>query len=312
MNQCNYSVVIPVYNTTFVLVKLVEKIQEAFDDLGEKSFEIILVNDCSPNPDTRKFLSEACAKNKKVKVVHLGRNFGQQPATLCGIKEAIGQHIITMDDDLQHDPSDIAELIKLQSHDIVIGKLLEKKHGLIKRLFSKIKNHFDHIILNKPKHIKMSSYRLINRYVADNMMSIKSPNPFIPALLFMVSRDVVNVPIKHHERAEGESGYTFKKMLALFSNLLINNSSFLLSWLGRVGLVTSFGSIFFAVYLISIKFFVGVNVQGWTSLMVVLLFIGGLLLFAVGLIGEYLIRVIQNTEQNPTFIVRNIEVSDEQ
>ncbi|MFT4809245.1 MAG: glycosyltransferase involved in cell wall biosynthesis [Paraglaciecola sp.] len=311
MANLNYSVVIPVYNTTRVLLDLVDKIQQAFDDLNEPAFEIIFVNDCSPNPLTRKCLTSACQKNSHVKVIHFGRNYGQQPATLCGIEKSVGKYIITMDDDLQHDPSDIALLIAQKEHDIVIAELLEKKHGFIKRQFSKIKNHFDHIILGKPKHIKMSSFRLINRYMANNMGVMKSPNPFIPALLFLISTDVVNVPIKHYSRAEGVTGYNMKKMLSLFSNLLINNSSFLLNWLGKIGVFSAFGSIFYASYLVLRKFIIGVDAEGWTSLMVVVLFIGGLLLFSVGLIGEYLIRVIQSSEQKPAYIIRDVEVSND-
>jgi glycosyltransferase involved in cell wall biosynthesis len=311
LENLNYSVVVPVYNTTNVLLDLVDKIQQAFDDLNEPAFEIIFVNDCSPNPLTKKCLTAACQKNTHVKVIHFGRNYGQQPATLCGIEKSVGKYIITMDDDLQHDPADIALLIAEKDHDIVIAELLEKKHGFIKRLFSKVKNHFDHIILGKPKHIKMSSFRLISRYMANNMSVMKSPNPFIPALLFLISTDVVNVPIKHHSRAEGVTGYNLKKMLNLFSNLLINNSSFLLNWLGKMGIFTASGSIFYAMYLVFRKLFIGIDAAGWTSLMVVVLFIGGLLLFSVGLIGEYLIRVIQSSEQKPAYIIKHIEINNE-
>lgn len=311
MTNLNYSVVIPVYNTTNVLLDLVQKIQETFDELQEQSFEIILVNDCSPNPQTKVFLTQACEKNSHVKVIHFGRNFGQQPATICGIEHSKGKYVITMDDDLQHNPNDIKALIEQKDHDIVIAELLEKKHSLFKRWASKLKNHFDHIILGKPKHIKMSSYRLINRFIADNICKMKSPNPFIPALLFTVSLDVVNVPIKHYARAEGESGYNLKRMLSLFSNLLINNSSFLLNMLGKIGVFSALGSTLYALYLVYLKLAVGVETEGWTSLMVVVLFIGGLLLFSIGIIGEYLIRVIQSSEQKPSYIVKSIEGQNE-
>ncbi|APD87562.1 hypothetical protein BM527_16505 [Alteromonas sp. Mex14] len=302
-----YSVVIPVYNTGRVLLKLVEKLTDAFEEMSVKSFEIILINDCSPNPETKKYLTKACECSTKVKVIHLGRNFGQQPATLCGIEYSQGNYVITMDDDLQHDPADIKFLIEKQHHDIVIAKLLEKKHSAFKKVASHMKGYFDHIILGKPKHIKMSSFRLLNRYVAENILKIRSPNPFIPALLFMTSLDIVNVPIKHYERAEGTSGYNLKGMIRLFSNLMINNSSMLLTMLGKVGILSSLGSIGYAVFLILRKLITDVEVSGWTSLMVTVLFMGGLILFSVGIVGEYLIRVIQNTELKPPYVVKSIE-----
>jgi dolichol-phosphate mannosyltransferase/undecaprenyl-phosphate 4-deoxy-4-formamido-L-arabinose transferase len=304
---CKYSVVIPVYNTTEVLITLSNKLHQVFEEMNESQYEIIFINDCSPNPYTKQYLSEACQQNDKVKVIHFSRNFGQQPATICGIEHAKGDYIITMDDDLQHDPQDIKLLVEQKHHDIVIAGLLDKKHGYFKQLGSRIKNHFDHLILGKPKNIKMSSFRLISRFIADNIEKVKSPNPFIPALLFMISLDVVNVPIKHHERAEGESGYNLKLMLKLFSNLMINNSSFLLNMLGKVGIFTAIGSAIYAVYLIINRLAVGISVEGWTSLMVVVLIMGGLMLFSVGVIGEYLIRVIQSSEQKPSYIVKTIE-----
>lgn len=311
MSKCKFSVVVPVYNTTHVLIELVEQICNMFNELNESEFEIILVNDYSPNPETKVYLTKACLLDQRVKVIHFGRNFGQQPATICGISQSKGEFVITMDDDLQHSPEDIKNLIKEREHDIVIAHLKGKKHSFFKRVASNIKNHFDHIILGKPKHIKMSSFRLISRFVADNICKLKSPNPFIPAMLFMISKDVVNVSVDHHQRAEGETGYNLKSMIRLFSNLMINNSSFLLNFLGKLGIITALSSSAYAFYLIYRKLVIGVDSEGWTSLMVAILFIGGLLLFSIGIIGEYLIRVIQSSEQKPAYIVKSIEGQNE-
>ncbi len=308
---CKYSVVIPVYNTTEALVGLVEEISRAFLSINEEKFEIIFVNDASPNPETNNYLKKCLELSPRVKVITFTKNFGQQPATICGIENSRGDYVITMDDDMQHHPRDIPLLIYEKQHDVVIARLKERKHGLFRILGSKIKNYFDYLILGKPRKIKLSSFRLINRTVADNIGVVKTPNPFIPAILFLITDDVVNVDVEHHERVEGKSGYNVTKMIRLFSNLMINNSSFLLAMLGRIGIMTASGSIVYGIYLMVKKLVVGVNIEGWASLMVALLFIGGLLLFGVGIIGEYLIRVIQSAEQKPSFIIRKIQKGNE-
>jgi dolichol-phosphate mannosyltransferase/undecaprenyl-phosphate 4-deoxy-4-formamido-L-arabinose transferase len=140
--------------------------------------------------------------------------------------------------------------------------------------------------------------------VVDGMLEIYTPHPFIPALMFAVSRDVVSAPATHGVREEGETTYTLGRMIALFANLLVNNSSLLLKTIGQLGLGVSALSFAYGGLVVFEKLAYDTQVAGWTSLMVVTLLIGGLLLFSLGVVGEYLIRIISAVEKKPTYWVR--------
>lgn len=299
------SIVIPVYNTSVILKRLTNDIINVLRT-NNISYEILLVDDYSPNQDTWTSVQDVTNTFQHVKGIRLTRNFGQQPATLCGLSLSKGDYIITMDDDYQHAPADIMRLWEKREYDIVIGHLTKKTHGFSRRMASKLKGYFDHIILGKPKGIQLSAFRLFNRSVVDGMLQIKTPTPFIPALMFYVSKNVTSVKIPHHERMEGNSGYTLGKMLKLFSFLLINNSSLLLQIIGNIGLLIAGGSLVFIFIAVLQYFVLGTSVTGWTSTIVALVFFGGLQLFTLGIIGEYLIRIIRSVEEKPAFVVKTI------
>ncbi len=297
-----FSIVIPVYNTSESLVELRKRIADIFATLPYE-FEIIFVDDASPNKETWNTLINL-SKEERVKCITLTRNFGQQSATLCGIEEAGGDYIITMDDDLQHLPEDIPRLIAEKEHDIVIGQLKKKKHKLLKIIASRIKRCFDYIILGKPKNIVLSSFRMIKREVIAGMLQIQTPNPFIPAMMFYVSKDIKGVWVQHGERKEGKSGYNLFKMLKLFGNLIINNSSILLKSIAVFGTLVSLFSLLVGFFFIYKKLVHGIAVPGWTSLMLAIAFSSGLLFLVIGIIGEFLLRIVSGIEKKPTYIIR--------
>lgn len=235
---------------------------------------------------------------------------GNSRLPFAGVAHAKGHFVITMDDDLQHRPEDIPRLIEQQHHDIVIARLRRKKHSIFKRLSSQIKGYFDRIILGKPRHIKLSSFRLLKQDIAKLMFKRKTPYPFIPALLFSITRDIVNVDVQHSTRDHGKSNYTLFKMIGVFSNLMINNSSFLLRVIGYLGMFMALLSIVFGGIIIYKKIVLDHVLQGWSSIMVTVLFFGGMTLFTIGIIGEYLIRIISTTEERPVYHIRKINTSD--
>jgi len=296
------SVVIPVYNSP-ALELLAGKIEAVFRDDPER-YEIIFVDDASSDPGVWPLLERLAHERRNVRSIQLTRNFGQQAATLCGLRDARGELVITLDDDLQHDPGDIPLLLARAEHDIVIGQFVHPEHPFVRRIFSRMKSIFDRIIIGKPKDLRLSSFRLLRRTVVDGVLSIRTPNPFLPALMFHVSKDVVGVPVRHAPRHSGRSGYTAGKLLRLFSNLIINNSSILLRFAAYAGMVFALISFGFAGHVIYRKLVHRVSVQGWASLLAALLLIGGLLLFSVGIVGEYLIRIMESSEARPTYFVR--------
>ena len=296
------SVVVPVYNST-CLAELAERIERTLTAEGI-DYEIIFVDDGSPNSAVWPILERIASTRPRIRVVQLTRNFGQQAATLCGLRESRGNWIITMDDDLQHLPEDLPKFLALKEWDIVVGQFARKRHGLLRRMASRLKGYFDQIIIGKPGSIQLSSYRMLNRTVVDGILSIQTPYPFIPAMMFHVSNNVTGVTVEHGPRKEGRSGYTFWKLLTLFSNLLINNSALALRWMGYLGILCSLISFAFSGGIFYKMLVHGSAVQGWASLMVAVLLIGGMLLFSIGLVGEYLIRIIAASEAKPMYFVR--------
>lgn len=295
------SVVIPVYNSG-VIEELADRIDNVFGGLGVPH-EIVFVDDASPDARVWPMLERLASERRHVRALQLSRNFGQQAATLCGLREARGDVAITMDDDLQHDPADIP-LMLAEHHDIVIAQFARKEHHLFRRMASSAKAVFDRVIIGTPNGLQLSSFRLLSRTVVDGVLSMRTPHPFLPALMFHVSRDVTGVPARHSRRASGRSGYTLRKLFSMFSNLVINNSSILLRVAAAAGIL--FACISFALVAIVVyrKLAHDINVQGWASLFAATMLMGGLLLVSVGIIGEYLIRIIENSEAKPTYFVR--------
>lgn len=309
-NSKLYSIVIPVYGTSSSLVQIAGHIKAVFEGLPGKRYELIFVNDCSPNRETAPTLEQIYKNDPHVSVISFTKNFGQQAATICGIHHARGDFVITMDDDLQHKPEDIPELMAYDSHDVVIAAFPQKKHPLPRRMASRLKGWFDHIILKKPRNVQLTAFRMISRCIVDGLKDCKTPYPFISAMLFRITSDIVNVPLQHDSRKDGHSQYTFWKMVSVFSNLIINNSYLLLRVLGFVGIGGFLISIILSTYLVVRYYLWGFGVAGWASIVLAVIFFGGLTLFGIGVIGDYLLRILANLEQNNMYYIKGIQKHD--
>ena len=298
------SVVIPVYNTVEGLDELSRRVGDVLAQHSTNDGELILVDDCSPNPDTWPTLKAVAEAHEHVRLIQLTRNFGQQAATLAGLEAARGDLMLTMDDDLQHAPEDIPLLLQHAEHDIVIGQFPKRRHGVFKRFTSWLKGWFDHLLIGRPRHIRTTSFRCLKRTVVDGMLRFRTPHPFVPALMFHVSRDIIGVDVSHSARKEGKTGYSLRKLFSLFSNLLINNSAFLMRVVGALGTITALASFGVLGWVLWRKLADNVPIMGWSSLMAASLFLGGMMLLSIGLVGEYLIRAIEASEGKPSWVVR--------
>jgi dolichol-phosphate mannosyltransferase/undecaprenyl-phosphate 4-deoxy-4-formamido-L-arabinose transferase len=222
----HYSIVIPVFNTSIVLKELVQRIEQVFNLHVKKPFEIILVDDGSANLQPWPALEELVEKNEYITVIRLARNFGQHAAMVCGIEHTNGRFLLTMDDDLQHAPEDIPVLISQQDHDVVMGQFEQKKHNAIRNFGSNIKSYFDSIISGKPQNLRVSTFCLIQRHVAEKMLAnLKTPLPLFSTLLFQATSDIVGVAVSHTFRSEGKSGYSIFKLVKIFIRLFVSKST---------------------------------------------------------------------------------------
>lgn len=303
-SQISYSIVIPVYNSTQSLRELAGRIDKVFRTVIKDSYEIVFVDDASPNKETWKILEMLSGEYENIRCIQLMRNFGKQGAMMCAFMEVKGKFVITMDDDLQHLPEDFPLLIAMKEHDVVMGNFENKKHSFFKKMLSSINSWFEEKLIDKPKNIRNTPFKLINAEVIKLICNIRTSHPYIPALLFFATRDVVMVNVNHMERTYESSGFTWKKMYRTFSNMLFNNSSLLLQLIAFAGIGISIFSFAFGCFFLYKKIFIGIGVPGWASLMIMLLFIGGLILFSIGVVGEYLIRIINGIESKPAYFVR--------
>lgn len=297
-----YSIVIPVYGRGEHLSALIARIDTVMDEMNA-SWEVILVEDCSPWPEAWSVSSALAEEIPQVTAYRLMQNTNKIGALLCGMAQAIGKYILLMDDDGQHAPEDIPLLAAQRDHDLVIADLQGKQQTFSRRLLGGLKRKLDTYIIGKPKGLAFSPFMLIKHTVVDALLQVQMTKPYLPALLFGITKDAVNVAVRQQPRTAGESGFTLWRMLVLVSTLLIGVSGLLLRIVSIVGVVSFLTSIVLAAYWIWKKLSIGINVPGWTSLMVVLLLIGGLVLFALGIIGEYLLRILRTQEKRPPYII---------
>ncbi len=296
-----YSIVVPVYESSASVTALTHRLHAVFASDG-LSHEIILVDDGSRNPDTATALTQLEATIDGVRVVHLTRNFGKAGAVLCGFALARGEWIVTIDDDLQQRPEDLPRLLELRHHDVVVATFGRKRHSLIPRMGSHLKSWFDRQILGLP--IAMSPLKLIKSSVVREALNIRTPRPFIPALLAYVTDDFVAVPLEHQGSSHGASRYNLSRRLSQAANLILGNSSILLRMAGIFGATASLVSLLYASSIV-VRKLLGDPIQaGWASLVVVNLSLGGLILVVLSIIGEYLIRILDGASARPPFIVR--------
>lgn len=299
-----YSVVVPVYNSGARLRELVERLAAVFESEVKDSYEILLVDDSSTNVATKELLIDL-ADMSHVCVITLARNFGKPGAVIAGLSQSRGDWVVTIDDDLQQLPEDIPKLIAFKEHDMVTGTHKKKKHaGPFRFISSGIKGWFDRNLLGYK--MPLSALKLIRRPVVDGMLSIKTNRPFIPALIRQVTDDIVAVEAAHEATAYGKSRYTFTRRWSQFSNLLFGNSAFMMRVFTWIGFAFASLAFFLAAVILWRKFFGHAIQPGWASLMVTTLLVGGANLFAIGISGQYFIRILDVSSNKPAFIIRDI------
>ncbi|MCJ7698135.1 MAG: glycosyltransferase family 2 protein [Thermoplasmata archaeon] len=310
MNETKYSIIIPVYNSEKTLIELTNRLTTVLSKITI-NYEIIFIDDCSSD-NSWQILKELYLKDHKVKIIRLQKNFGQHNATLCGLNHAKGDYVITMDDDLQHPPEEIPKLInKVQDgFSVVFGKYKIKYHSRIKNFFSKQFQIFVRYILNLPATVFISSFVILRSDVVKNMIHIKSSYIYLPALIqkSVPINKIINVEVSHNPRNIGKSKYNLTKYFSFALNLIINYSSLPLIALSVFGFLLSLTSFGFG-FLILINKILDPNygVLGWNSLMVAISFIGGTILIGMGIIGEYLRRILTEVSHGQQYVIGEME-----
>ena len=306
-----YSIVVPVYNSEKSLEILYRRVAMVFDEQIHQPFELILVDDCSRD-DSYEVIRRLAAVDNRVKGIQLAVNHGQQKAVLCGFHYVTGDFVITMDDDLQHPPEEIPVLIeKMESSDdidVVIGEYEAKKHGPIRRFGSWLMNLSSNIIYGKPNKLKLTSFRLMRRYVVDNLNRISISQPTVGPLLLQTTKRIVNTRVHHDKRQFGRSGYSFGKLVSAFFRNMITNSDLPLKVIRNIGIISLIASLALIIYYVALYFARGTSIAGWTTTVVLLLFFGGMMLFSIGIMGRYLTSIMLEAKKYPAYLIRREDI----
>lgn len=303
-----HSIIIPCYNSSKTIRKVVELTMKELDQIQKTPYEFILVDDFSPDSGATVQELEALANDYSfVKVIELARNSGQHNAVMAGLNYASGDVLIAMDDDMQTHPSQLPVLFDEfdKGYDIVYGYYPQKKHSLFRNFGSYVNYLSVRLLIGKPKDMKTSSFWIIRRFVRDYVIQYKSQYTHLQGLFLRTTRNISSVPVKHFDREIGTSNYTFKKLIGLWSNIM-GYSIVPLRLATYCGYVFSLLGILGAVFIIIRKLMEPSMAMGWPSTMVAICFFAGINLLFLGLIGEYLGRLFLNMSRYPQFVVRKI------
>lgn len=302
------SVVIPCYASAKFLENTVSDIKSEIRKLSQYEFEVVLVNDCSPD-DTFKVIEQIVAENENFVGINLAKNFGQHAALMAGFQYVTGDIIVCMDDDGQTPASELHKLIEGISDecDVVYAKYLTKKHAWYRNVGSKINGIMTEWMLGKPKDLYISSFFAAKKYVINEMKKYEHSYPYVIGLVLRTTKNIKNVEVTHKDRTIGESGYSFKKLFSLWMNGFTAFSIKPLRIADFIGVICALAGFAFLVYVV-IKRIVGgdAGVIGWSSLISVILFIGGILMCILGIIGEYIGRMYICLNNAPQYVVKEV------
>ncbi|MCR5657640.1 MAG: glycosyltransferase family 2 protein [Butyrivibrio sp.] len=301
------SFVIPCYRSEKTIEDVILEIEGAMDMLPLYGYEIILVNDCSPD-NTWDKICELAKSHDEIRGFSLARNFGQHAALMAGLNKSKGDIIVCLDDDGQTPADEVGKLLyQIEAGaDVVYARYSHKKHNLFRNFGTAMNEWMAHVMLGKPKDLFVSSYFAARRYVVDEMIKYKSSYPYVIGLVLRTTRKIVNVDVTHRSRTVGSSGYTFSKLMGLWIN---GFTAFSIKPL-RIG--TLVGGIFaglgfiYGVYTIIKKLmYPTLPITGFSALMTAIVFMNGMLMIMVGLAGEYIGRIYISQNNNPQYVIRD-------
>lgn len=303
------SFVIPCYRSQATLPSVIREIQETMEGLRQYTYEVVLVNDCSPD-NIFETIRELCRENANMTGINLAKNFGQHSALMAGFHQVKGDIIVCLDDDGQTPADEVGKLLEgiEKGADVVYAKYAHKHHSGFRNWGSHVNELMTRIMLGKPKDLYVSSYFAARRFVVDEMIKYEYPYPYVIGLVLRTTKNIVNVEVNHRDRMEGTSGYTLGKLLGLWFN---GFTAFSVKPL-RIATVTGAGCAFlgfaYGIYTIIKKIFINPPglVTGFSALMSVLVFMGGMLMLMLGLVGEYMGRMYISMNRSPQYVVREI------
>ena len=299
------SIVVPVYRSASILPVLVQQVQEVMVNEGlSDAFELILVNDAGPDNswDVIRSLAET---HKFIRGINLRKNAGQHNAIMAGFNHVRGRIVAVMDDDLQHPPSALIDIMRAleEGHDVCYTKYLNRQHAGWKQAGSRFNDYVATLLLGKPKGLYLSSFKAMRREIVDEIIKYDGPYTYIDGLILDITQSITSVDIVHQARHEGESNYNLRRLLSLWLKMATSFSILPLRFATYMGFALAALSLVMVVFVVVAKFLHPEYPPGWASLIAVILFIGGVQTLCIGMVGEYLGRTYLKLNRRQQFII---------
>ena len=299
------SVVVPVYNGAATVPKLIEQLDKHLRP--QNDLELILVNDGSTRDNSDEVCEAAAQQNDWIVYLELSKNFGEHNAVMAGLNHCTGDCVVIMDDDLQNPPHEVIRLVDeldRGDYDVVFSYYKKKQHRLDRNLGSAFNNLIASYVLKKPRDLYLSSFKAIRRSVVKQIIKYDGPFPYIDGLILRSTTRYGRLEVEHYSREVGRSGYSLTKLVSLWLNMFTNFSILPLRVASAIGLVLASLSGIAGIAVIIEKIINPELPTGWASVFVALLFMSSVQLLAIGLMGEYVGRVLLKLNQIPQFVVR--------
>jgi glycosyltransferase involved in cell wall biosynthesis len=304
--QHTYSAVIPVFNSGAIVGDTLDQTAGFFESRGW-SYEIIAVNDGSTD-NSEAILREKALSNPHIVTINLIRNFGQHNALFCGLQHSHGDYVITLDDDLQNPPGEIIHLVDkaLDGYDLVIGQFRQKSHARYRRIGSHMVAWINRHVFHQPRDLVLTNFRLIRRDVVDRICAYRTSFPYISGMVLMFSSQPANVLVEHKQRPVGKSNYSFFRIASLVMRILFNYSSFPLQVVSTLGIAIAAIAFLLGTFFILKSVFLGVRVPGWTTIVVLISLFSGINIAITSTLGEYVVRLMQQSGSTKSYYIKNI------
>lgn len=299
------SFVIPCYRSQKTLAGVIHEVQETMATLNGYTYEIILVNDASPD-DTFSEIRRLCKENNNIIGIDMAKNFGQHSALMAGFHEVSGEIVVCLDDDGQTPANEVGKLLDKinEGYDVVYAEYANKRHSKFRNFGSHLNSIMTEQLLEKPKDLYLSSYFAVRRFIVEEMIRYDNAYPYITGLVLRSTKNICNVEVKHREREVGESGYSLSKLLGLWLNGFTSFSVKPLRLATFSGLFAAFLGVVFIIVTV-IRRLIDQNIPiGWSSTISVILLMGGMILFVLGIIGEYIGRIYICINHSPQYVIR--------
>ncbi len=299
----NISIAIPTYKCNDCILELYKRLKEIFEK-NNIDHEIIFINDASPQNDWEA-IKQIAEEDKRVKGINLSRNFGQHYAITAGLSQASGEWIVVMDCDLQDKPEEIINLYNKakEGYDIVLAKRIKRKDKFIKKIFSKIFYNILGYLTNTKQDSSIANFGIYHKNVIKAVCNMHDSIRYFPAMIKWVGFKHTTIYVKHGEREIGKTSYSFKKLIDLSLDIMLAFSDKPLRLTAKFGLLVSLTSVVFAIYNL-IKYLKGeIEVLGWSSLIISIWFLSGLIIFVLGIVGLYVGKTFEKVKNRPPYII---------